>query len=147
VLTLLGVSSPVPAGHRQINALRSRNFGLASRLASFGRFLGDIDPELASLAGLDRRRHIEPFITSLVDARNTVTGEPISVADRARRIHAVSNFLAEITEWGWQEAPARRLVFSLRPATATPAAAALPARRCRSPADRRPDRLTEPVGR
>ena len=85
---------------------------LASRLASFGRFLGDIDPELASLAGLDRRRHIEPFITSLVDARNTVTGEPISVADRARRIHAVSNFLAEITEWGWQEAPARRLVFS-----------------------------------
>ena len=39
-------------------------------------------------------------------------GVTISSGVRARRIHAVSNFLAEITEWGWQEAPARRLVFS-----------------------------------
>src|SRR5664280_589912 len=84
---------------------------LATRLAHFGRFLADIDPELASLAALDRRRHIEPFITSLVEATNTVTGEPITLADRARRVHAVGNFLAEITEWGWQEAPSRRLVF------------------------------------
>src|SRR5450759_1097652 len=84
---------------------------LATRLAHFGRFLADIDPELASLAALDRRRHIEPFITSLVEATNTVTGEPITLADRARRVHAVGNFLAEITEWGWQDAPPRRLVF------------------------------------
>jgi hypothetical protein len=55
---------------------------LATRLAHFGRFLADIDPELASLAALDRRRHIEPFITSLVEATNTVTGEPITVANR-----------------------------------------------------------------
>src|SRR5664280_2623150 len=52
---------------------------LATRLAHFGRFLADIDPELASLAALDRRRHIEPFITALVEATNTVTGEPITV--------------------------------------------------------------------
>jgi integrase len=85
---------------------------LATRLSQFGRFLGEIDPNLVSLSGLDRRRHIEPFITSLLEATNTVTGEPISVADRARRIHAVSNFLTEITEWDWDDAPPRRLVFA-----------------------------------
>lgn len=85
---------------------------LATRLSHFGRFLGQTDPDLTSLAGLDRRRHIEPFITSLLEATSMTTGEAISVADRGRRIHAVSNFLAEITEWGWDDAPARRLLFT-----------------------------------
>jgi integrase len=84
---------------------------LATRLAGFGQFLAQIDPELESLAQLDRRRHIEPFLTSLTGATNSVTGEPITVADQARRVHAVANFLAEITEWGWDDAPPRRLVF------------------------------------
>src|SRR6478736_3590159 len=84
---------------------------LATRLAGFGRFLAEIDPDLTSLAELDRRRHIEPFLTSLTGATNSVTGEPITVADQARRVHAVANFLAEITEWGWDDAPPRRLVF------------------------------------
>ncbi len=85
---------------------------LATRLSQFGRFLGEIDPDLTSLAGLDRRRHIEPFITSLLDATSMTSGDPITVADRARRIHAVSNFLAEIAEWGWDDAPSRKLLFS-----------------------------------
>lgn len=85
---------------------------LATRLSHFGRFLGEIDPDLTSLAGLDRRRHIEPFITSLLEATSMTTGDPISIADRARRIHAVSNFLAEIVEWGWDDAPARKLLFT-----------------------------------
>jgi integrase len=85
---------------------------LATRLSHFGRFLSQIDPDLTSLAGLDRRRHIEPFISSLLEAISSTTGEPISIADRARRIHAVSNFLAEITEWGWEDAPARKLLFT-----------------------------------
>lgn len=84
---------------------------LATRLSQFGRFLADVDPDLVSLAELDRRRHIEPFIASLLAATNTATGAPISVADRVRRVHAVGNFLAEITEWGWAQAPPRRLVF------------------------------------
>ena len=84
---------------------------LATRLAGFGQFLAQADPELESLAQLDRRRHIEPFLTSLTDATNSVTGQPITVADQARRVHAVANFLAEITEWGWDDAPPRRLVF------------------------------------
>jgi integrase len=84
---------------------------LATRLAHFGRFLSATDPALTSLADLDRRRHIEPFITSLTTAVNSVTGAQITVADRIRRVHAVGNFLAEIAEWGWDEAPRRRLVF------------------------------------
>lgn len=84
---------------------------LATRLAHFGRYLAAADPSLTSLNQLDRRRHIEPFITSLTTATNSVTGEPITIADRIRRIHAVGNFLAEVTEWGWDDAPPRRLIF------------------------------------
>lgn len=84
---------------------------LATRLAGFGAFLAEIDPGLASLAELDRRRHIEAFLTSLTATTNSVTGEPITVADQARRVNAVANFLAEITEWGWPDAPPRRLMF------------------------------------
>ena len=73
---------------------------LATRLAGFGQFLAEIDPHLASLAQLDRRRHIEPFLTSLTRATNSATGEPITVADQARRVHAVANFLAEINRVG-----------------------------------------------
>jgi integrase len=84
---------------------------IATRLAGFGRFLAEADPNLGSLAELDRRHHIEPFLTWLTSATNSVTGEPITVADQARRVHAVANFLAEITEWGWDDAPPRRLLF------------------------------------
>ena len=85
---------------------------LATRMMHFGRFLTTVDPGLSSLAGLDRRRHIEPFLTSLTIVVNTVTGQPITVADHARRVNAVANFLSEIAEWGWDEAPSRRLLFA-----------------------------------
>lgn len=84
---------------------------LATRLAHFGRFLADIDPELTSLAGLDRRRHIEPFLNSAANAMSTMTGEPVTIADQARRIRAVEHMLTEIAEWGWDDAPPRRLIF------------------------------------
>jgi integrase len=83
---------------------------IATRLGHFGRFLALCDPALAGVAQLDRRRHIEPYLTSLVDTTNPKTGGTISVADRARRVLAVANFLAEITEWGWPDAPPRRLL-------------------------------------
>ena len=41
---------------------------IATRLTHFGVFLADADPGLDSIAALDRRRHIEPYLTSLVDA-------------------------------------------------------------------------------
>jgi integrase len=84
---------------------------LATRLAAFGVFLADLDPE-ATPATLDRRRHIEPWLASLITAVNTKTGGRLSVSEQARRILAVANFMTEITEWDWPEAPARRLLFS-----------------------------------
>jgi integrase len=84
---------------------------LATRLAHFGRFLTEIDPELPSLAGLDRCRHIEPYLNSVASAVNTKTGETITTADQARRIIALAGFFTDITEWGWDDAPSRRLVF------------------------------------
>lgn len=84
---------------------------LATRLKHFGVFLADIDPDLASIAALDRRTHIEPYLTSLLDAVNTKNGETITVADRSRRVLALTCFLTDITEWGWPEAPARKLLF------------------------------------
>ena len=35
-----------------------------------------------------------------------------SVPERGRRILAVANFLTEVTQWGWPEAPTRRLMFA-----------------------------------
>jgi integrase len=84
---------------------------IATRLKHFGLFLADIDPGLDSIAALDRRRHIEPYLTSLVDAVNSKTGELITVADRSRRVLALMGFLTDITEWGWPEAPPRKLLF------------------------------------
>ena len=84
---------------------------LATRIAHFGRFLAETDPDLAALAQLDRRRHIEPYLNSTATAISPKNGEVITRADQARRILAVSSFLTDITEWGWEDAPARKLVF------------------------------------
>lgn len=84
---------------------------LTTRLAHFGRFLAEHDPELVSLAGLHRQRHIEPFLNAVAQATSTKTGEPITLADQDRRIRAVDHMLTEITEWGWDDAPTRKLVF------------------------------------
>jgi integrase len=85
--------------------------GIATRLAHFGRFLAEIDPGLSSLAELERCRHIEPYLNSLTSTINSKTGELITLADQDRRIRAVSGFLTDIVEWGWEQAPARKLVF------------------------------------
>ena len=85
--------------------------GLATRLAHFGQFLGQADPSLTSLRALDRRRHIEPYLNSLTTTPNTKSGGTITRAEQARRAIAVRSFLADIAEWDWDEAPARKLVF------------------------------------
>ncbi len=84
---------------------------LATRLSDFGWFLTRTDPHLTRLAELDRRRHIEPYLSGLVDAANTKTGQLITVAERHRRALAVNNFLSDIADWGWDNAPSRRLIF------------------------------------
>jgi hypothetical protein len=74
-------------------------------------FLADADPALDSIAHLDRRRHIEPYLISLVDAVSAKNDELITVADRSRRVLALTTFLTDITEWSWPDAPPRKLVF------------------------------------
>lgn len=46
-----------------------------------------------------------------MEAVNAKNDELITVADRSRRVLALMGFLSEITEWGWAEAPPRKLVF------------------------------------
>lgn len=80
---------------------------IATRLKHFGVFLTQSDPTLSSIAGLDRRRHIEPWLISLPQVRSAKDGTPISIGDRHRRVVAVHAFLTDITEWDWDVAPAR----------------------------------------
>ena len=85
--------------------------GLATRLAHFGQFLGQVDPKLRSLRALERRRHIEPYLNFLTTTPNSKSGGTITRSEQARRAVAVRGFLADIAEWGWDEAPSRKLIF------------------------------------
>jgi integrase len=85
--------------------------GTASRLNHFAAHLAAVDPALASLAELDRRRHIETYLTATAEAMNSRTGAPIQASERRGRVLAVHCLLNDIAEWGWPEAPQRRLVF------------------------------------
>lgn len=82
---------------------------MATRLAHFGAIVAEHDPD-ATPATMTRTGHIEPWMVALARARNTMTGQPLSRAEQARRILAVANFLREITEWDWPEAPPRTLM-------------------------------------
>lgn len=83
---------------------------ICSRLAHFGRHLATVDPGIASLAELDRRRHIETFLTATAQATRR-DGLPLSASERRARIITVNRLLTDIAEWGWPDAPVRRLVF------------------------------------
>jgi integrase len=85
--------------------------GTATRLNHFAAHLAAVDPALSSLAGLERRRHIETYLTATAEAINSRTGAPIQASERRGRVLAVHCLLNDIAEWGWPEAPKRRLVF------------------------------------
>jgi integrase len=84
---------------------------MATRLKHFGVFLATADPDLATVKDLQRRRHIEPWLASLLDVVSEKNGQPISIGDRNRRVMAVATFLTDITEWGWDAAPPRKVIF------------------------------------
>lgn len=96
--------------HKSVTCRPATVSSLATRLAAFGAYLAGTDPD-AIPATVDRCAHIEPWLASLTTAANTKSGGILSVPEQARRILAVANFLTEITEWGWPEAPTRRLMF------------------------------------
>jgi integrase len=90
---------------------RSTVCGTATKLGQFGRHLAEVDPELGSLAQLDRRRHIETYLAAVAQARRAVDGAPISIEERRGRVITINCFLNAIGQWGWSEAPPRRLIF------------------------------------
>ena len=69
-------------------------------------------PGLGSLAGLDRQRHIETYLARPPSPRRSRGGQPIGDGEQRNRIITVGRFLDDIAEWGWPDAPARRLVFT-----------------------------------
>jgi integrase len=86
--------------------------GIAIRLGHFGRHLAAVDPGLDSLAGLDRQRHIETYLAATAVATALRGGQRIGAGEQRNRIITLGRFLADITEWQWPDAPARRLVFT-----------------------------------
>ena len=115
--TTMGVPTwLIPSFVAYLEAMRaSREPSTVSRattvLGYFGQHLGQTDPQLSSLTELDRQRHIETYLAAVADAKRLVDGRPISVMERCDRIATVHRFLADIAEWGWAEAPRRRLIF------------------------------------
>lgn len=85
--------------------------GRATHLGQFGQHLARVDPGLRSIADLDRRRHIETYLTAIATATREIDGEPIGMEHRRGRVIALHCFLNDIGQWGWPEAPPRRLVF------------------------------------
>ncbi|HTS95208.1 MAG TPA: tyrosine-type recombinase/integrase [Streptosporangiaceae bacterium] len=86
--------------------------GIAIRLAHFGRHLAAVDPDLDTLAGLDRQRHIETYLAATAVATALRGGQPVGAGEQRNRIITLGRFLADIAEWEWPDAPARRLVFT-----------------------------------
>lgn len=84
---------------------------IASHLAGFGRFLAACDPPVTDLSLLDRRSHIEPWLTALAEARHD-DGTAMSVGHRRGQILTVRQFLADLAEWNWPQAPTRPLIFA-----------------------------------
>lgn len=96
--------------HKSVTCKPTTVSCLATRLAHFGTVIAAIDP-VATPATLTRTGHIEPWMHALTRVENTKSGGVLSRAEQARRILAVANFLREISEWDWPEAPARTLMY------------------------------------
>jgi integrase len=109
-----GVADPLVAYLECASGTRTRAtvLSIAARLGHFARFLAEHDPNLASLADLDRQRHIEPYLAAVAAAHNPRTGTPLSASERRSRILAIGRMIDDINEWGWAQAPGRKLVFA-----------------------------------
>ena len=100
---------------RYLNAVSEHILGRPSHMArgwhtSVGSWSGLIR---TSVAGRPRSaRHIEPFLQDVAGARHRFTGAPLSASERRSRIQLIGRMLSTIAEWGWAEAPSRRLIFA-----------------------------------
>src|SRR5262249_39400690 len=58
------------------------------------------------------RAHLDPARAAVAAAPNPRPAAVLSAAERHSRILTVGRMIDDIIEWGWAEAPARRLVFA-----------------------------------
>jgi site-specific recombinase XerD len=91
---------------------------LINDLLPFADYLTTAHPEVTSLEDLDRN-HIEGFLvwnrtrTWRGQRAASGAGRIISKAVIQSTVLSVRNLLDDITEWGWEQAPPRRLVFAV----------------------------------
>jgi len=86
---------------------------LTSALAIFGEFVCDHDPELRSIAGLERG-HVEAFLSWTSSRTGRGSHDPqrrVGPHVHAHAAIALRGFLDDIWAWGWADVPRRRLVF------------------------------------
>nr|WP_244163429.1 tyrosine-type recombinase/integrase [Rhodococcus koreensis] len=90
---------------------------LINDLLPFADYLTTHHPEVTSLDGLDRS-HIEGFLvwnrtrTWRGQRAAAGAGRTISMAVIQSTVLSLRNLLDDITAWGWEQAPPRRLVFA-----------------------------------
>jgi integrase len=79
--------------------------GYANTLCQFSAFVEALDPGLSSFGQLRRERHLEPWLVE-------VSHRPLSASHRRGLVMEVKRFLDDLEEWGWEQAPRRRLLFA-----------------------------------
>lgn len=86
---------------------------LTSALAIFGEFLSDQFPDVTTITGIERR-HVQAFLTwtATRECRNYYRGRTVGPFVTAHAAIVLRGFFDDITEWGWPQAPARRLMFT-----------------------------------
>jgi site-specific recombinase XerD len=83
---------------------------LSSDLRDFLRFLAHHDPEVTHAADLERR-HIESYKLHMAHTPGA-KGPRLSTNTVRRRLSTLRMFFERITEWGWDDAPPRVIVFA-----------------------------------
>ncbi len=89
--------------------------GYCVSLCAFAGYLIEHAPEVQGVPDLRRREHVEPWLVWNAARRCTLpdgTSRPLSLEHRKNSALDVKVFLNTITEWGWPEAPGRRLLFN-----------------------------------
>ena len=82
---------------------------VATDLRIFAGFVVDHDPALSCVAEVDRS-HIEAF-KLWQRAQPGTKGQPVKSSTFRRRLGMLRMFFLRITEWGWDDAPARVPIF------------------------------------
>ena len=106
---LLGTTMLTYLGQVKVSLRPSSVRGIDTDLRAFARFLVDHDPALEGVADVERH-HIEAFKTWQATQPGQ-KGETFAAASLRRRLTHLRMFFIRITEWDWDDAPARVPIF------------------------------------